>query len=118
MIDLRSDVSSDISKLYSFNQDLARRFDNFRSIINTPTKSIKDVGKNNLSKESSILKLRELITQIRIKIGFEDFQDLPLIEKLFETLPNQGIVILNITSFRIDTFFFHSDKRIQVLPLD
>ena len=115
---LTIDSRTDIFELYRLHPDLAKQFDDLRSTMNTPIESREDLKRNILSRDSAILKLRELVSLIRTKIGFEDFQKLPSKDKLLETLPNQGTVLLNTTHFRTDALLIHSDKTIQVLPLE
>ena len=50
--------------------------------------------------------------------GFESFLDLPSKVELLENSFDQVTVLLNTTWFRTDAILIHSNKRIQVLPLD
>lgn len=63
-------------------------------------------------------KLHDLVAHVRTNIGFEDFPDLPPKVKLLETSSDQVTVLLNTTPFRTDALLIHSNKRIQILPLD
>ena len=109
---------ADLSLLHHSYPDLAKRFENLRFLIGSPTGGREHVGKATSSRESTVWELGELISKIRTKKGFEDFQTLPSKEKLLETSLNQSTVLLNTTHFRTDALLIHSNKRIQVLPLD
>ena len=63
-------------------------------------------------------KLHDLVAHIRTNIGFEDFPDLPPKVKLLENPSDQVTVLLNTTCFRTDALLIHSNKRIQILPLN
>jgi len=65
-----------------------------------------------------VSKLHDLVAHVRTNIGFEDFPDLPPKVKLLETSSDQVTVLLNTTPFRTDALLIHSNKRIQILPLD
>ena len=109
---------ADTSTLFRVHPDLAKRFEDLRSLINVPTEDEASISNTPRPKESVVSELKELISKIRTKVGFEDFQSLPSKHKLFDTLPNQATVLLNTTHFRTDALLIHSDKRIQILPLD
>ncbi|MCJ1271369.1 hypothetical protein MMC22_011269 [Lobaria immixta] len=109
---------ADISTLYHLHPDLAKRFEDLRFLINAPAEASEGVGKFTLRRESVLSELNELISRIRTKAGFEDFQNLPSKDELFETNPNQVTVLLNTTPFRTDALLIHSNKQVQVLPLD
>lgn len=99
---------ADTSTLFRFHPDLAKKFEDLRSLLNNTSQS----------KEPVISELNQLISRIRTEVGFEDFQSLPSKRKLFDTSPNQATVLLNTTHFRTDALLIHSDKRVQILPLD
>ena len=109
---------ADISTLYHLHPDLAKRFEDLRFLINAPAEASEGVGKFTLRRESVLSELNELISRIRTKAGFEDFQNLPSKDELFETNPNQVTVLLNTTPFRTDALLIHSNKQVQILPLD
>lgn len=109
---------ADTSTLFRFHPDLAKRFEDLRSLINAPTKVEENVSNTTRPSEAIISELHELISRIRTKVGFEDFQSLPSKHKLFDTSSNRATVLLNTTYFRTDALLIHSNKQIQVLPLD
>lgn len=109
---------ADLSLLHHSYPDLAKRFEDLRFLIDSPTGGRKHVGEATSSRESTVRELDELISKIRTKKGFEDFQTLPSKEKLLETSLDQSTVLLNTTHFRTDALLIHGNKRIQVLPLD
>ena len=109
---------ADLSLLYNSHPDLAKRFEDLRFLINSPTGGRENMGKATSLRKSTVSELDELISKIRTKKGLENFQSLPSKDKLLETSFNQGTVLLNTIHFRTDALLIHSDKRIQVLPLD
>ncbi|MCJ1265659.1 hypothetical protein MMC22_005539 [Lobaria immixta] len=109
---------ADMSTLYHLHPDLAKRFEDLRFLMNAPTDASGSVGKVTLKRESVMSELNELISTIRTKVGFEDFQNLPSQDKLFETTLNQVIVLVNATRVRTDALLIHSNKQVQTLPLD
>ena len=109
---------ADLSLLHHSYPDLAKRFEDLRFLIGSPTGDREHVGEVTSSRESTVRELGELISKIRTKKGFEDFQTLPSKEELLEPSLDQSTVLLNTTHFRTDALLIHSNKRIQVLPLD
>lgn len=104
--------------LYRLNPELARQFEDLKSFINAPSEGREDLSKVSLFKEHAVSKLHDLVAHIRTNIGFEDFPDLPPKVKLLENPSDQVTVLLNTTWFRTDALLIHSNKRIQILPLN
>ena len=113
---LTIDSRADISTLLRFHPDLANRFEDLRCLINVPTGE--STSNATRQSESIIAELNELISTIRTKEGFEDFQSLPSKDRLFDSLPNQATVLLNTTFFRTDALLVHSNRQEQVLVLE
>lgn len=108
---------ADLSMLYRLYPDLAKQFKDLRFLVNSPTEGRAHESKATSLRQFVVSELDDLISKIRTKKGFEDFQDLPSKYKLLETAPNQSTILLNTTKFRTDALLVHSDTRIQALPL-
>ena len=116
----RSTINSrvDTSTLFRVHSNLVKRFENFKFLINVSTKDETSINNTSRSKKFVVSKLKKLISKIRTKVKFENFQSLSLKHKLFDTLLNQITILLNTTHFRTNAFLIHNDKRIQILSLN
>ncbi len=115
---LATNSTAQISMLYRFDPDLAEQFEDLRSLINAPSEGKETLRKTTLSREFAISKLHDLVARVPRDIGFEGFLNLPSKVELLETSFDQVTVLLNTTRFRTDALLVHSNKRIQVLPLN
>ena len=115
---LATNSTNEGSMLYRSDPHPAEQFEDLRSLNNAPSEDREDLRETTLSREPVTATLRNLAAHVPSDIGFESFLDLPSKVELLENSFDQVTVFLNTTWFRTDAILIHSNKRIQILPLD
>ena len=112
---LATNPTADRPMLYRSNPHLAGTF---RFLINAPSEGRDDPRETTSSGGTATASSHDSVTHAPSDIGFESFLDLPSKFELLENSFDRVTVLLNATWFRTDAILIHSNKRIQVLPLD
>ena len=108
---------NDLSPLFESYPQLAKRFEDLRILVNAPSESMKGAGKTISARSTLVSELNELISEVRTKEGFENFQAPSLKDQLLETAAENIRVFLNTTHFRTDAIIVHGNGNVQTLPL-
>lgn len=107
---------NDLSPLYESYPHLAKRFEDFRILLNAPSESRESAGNNIPARSTLVSELNEL-SEIRTKRRFENFQAFSSKDQLRDTAANKIRVFLNTTHFRTDAVIIHGNGDVQTLSL-
>lgn len=82
---LATNSTAEISMLYRFDPELAKQFEDLRSLFNALSEGRENLSRTTLSKEAAAAKLHKLVTYVRTNIGLEIFPNFAPKTELLET---------------------------------